>query len=254
MADAQFGVQTVLRPYVGFESVYATGVSGSTPIPFVEAGEGPTDPEAGKPGYSPRLLRGIPVAFGSRIQIALPSILNTEDSGYTWQIVWRLRGPGDGMRSDGRLGWHFPKTANGQPEAVGGMPTDRILIPALYETILYTSAEPAGDGRASSNLRIAVTSPKSDVVPLPLLPGGVTGYYQQGVIDPGGTFPWSGLGPYPSYSSYFTNAKGDEMILVLYRDSVTDWDFATTDALVYSMFGPNSPSGIGVYVCQGTSP
>lgn len=256
MADAQFGVQAILRPYVGFEAVYGVGVSADTPIPFVEAGAPGTDPDAGKAGYSPRLLRGIPVAFGARVQLVLPSVLSTQDADYTWQIVWRLRGPGDAARSDGRLGWHFPKTATGQSELVGGVPEPRVLIPAMYETILFSPAEPAGTARAVCNLHTDVTAPLSDgtTLPLPLLPGGVDGYYQQGVIDPGAGLGWSTLAPYPSYSSYFTNAKGDEMILVLYRDGNTDWNFATTDAIVSSMFGANSPQDIGVYLCQGSAP
>lgn len=257
MDDAQFGTHAILRPFVGFEAVYQ-GIAGNIPLQFTEVTSGSpseaTDPLAGRPGYSAKLLRGIAVPFGARVQIVLPSLLNTQQSSYTWQLVWRLRGPGDAQASDGRIGFNFPKTANGAPQTVGGVAQPRVLIVASYETILYSATEPAGSGRATDSLRIDTVSPKMDVIPRPFLPDGTQGVYEQGVYDPSSAVPWAAYGGQPSYSSYFTNAKGNELLLGLYRDEDPDWDFTADDAVVAALFGATSASDVGVYLCTGSAP
>jgi len=255
--DAQFGVQAILRPYSGFESMYQ-GKDCKAPLIFNESVVGSsrdaTDPLAGTPGYSPRLLGGFAVPFGARVQVLLPGVLSTQDATYTWQIVWRMRNPRDASASDGRLGWNFPKFANGTPETIAAVQHPRVLIPALYETIVFGATAPVGSERAVGNLHIDVVSPQVDSIPLPYLPSGARGVYEQGVIDPGGTEPWAGQGGYPSYSSYFTNAKGNELVLALYRTGEDTWDFANTDALVAALFGASSPRDLGVYVSTGSAP
>lgn len=261
LVDGQFGAQVILRPFSGFETVYGTGaVPGTTPLLFNEYVGGSTrdayDAEAGQPGVSSKLVRGIAVPSGARVQVFLPSVLSQEQAGYTWQIVWRSRNPGDAEKRDGQIGWHFPKQANGAPETIA-TPLSRFVIPAAYESILYNQAEPTTDtGRATGNLRIETVSPRADTIPLPLLPDGSEGYYEQGIIDPGSTLPYAVYGGYPSYSTFYTNAKGDEMILGLYRDDAA-WDFSIggTDGLVSALFGSSAPTtNIGVYVSFGSSP
>lgn len=257
LVDPQFGPYTILRPYSGFETEYE-GEAGNTPIPFAEYVNGAAsealDPQAGQPGYSGVLLRGVPVPFGARVQIALPSVLNTQVSGYSWQIVWRLRNNASAWAQEGQGGFHFPKQANGITETTVP-PAARFIIPALYETILFPGSEPGtANGRATGTLRIENISPRADNLPLPFLPGGARGYYEQGVLDPATTEPWATQQGLPSYNSFFTNAKGNELLLGLYRAALPNWTFATTDKLVASMFGASSPVNLGVYVAFGSAP
>lgn len=261
LVDGQFGPQIILRPYAGFEQRYG-GVSAATPLMFTEYVTGSAsdalDPQAGTPGYSSRLMRGIPVPQGARVQIMLPGVLNFADQTYLWQIVWRMRNPGDAARQEGQLGWHFPKQANGTPDTRFAAPNSRYVIPAAFETILYAQTEPLGaNTRASGNLRIETVSPRWDYLSLPILPDGNTGEYQQGVLDPGGSTGPSGACN-PSYNSYFTNAKGDELLIGLYRDTSVDptWNFAQNgaDQMVAMLFGAGTPTDVGIYVSFGSSP
>lgn len=263
LVDAQFGPQIILRPYAGFATQY-NGAAADTPIMFTEYVNGSTaealDAQAGTPGYSPRLMRGVSVPEGARVQIMLPGALNLSNQTYYWQIVWRMRNPGDAARQEGQLGWHFPKQANGVADTRIGIAGSRVLIPAAYETILYAQSEPAGaNDRATGNLRIEGVSPRWSTLPLPILPDGTRGDYQQGVFDPGGTTGAQSASS-PSYNSYFTNAKGDELLIGLFRDTTgsPSWDLldplAGDDRIVTAMFGPGSPNDIGVYVSFGSSP
>ena len=262
LVDGQFGPQIILRPYAGFATQYQ-GASADTPIMFTEYVSGASsdalDPQAGTPGYSPRLMRGVAVPEGARVQILLPGAINLGGQTYYWQIAWRMRNPGDASRQEGQLNWHFPKQAPGVADTRIGIAGARYLIPAAFETILYAQSEPGTvNTRASGNLRIEGVSPQWDTLPLPILPDGTRGDYQQGVFDPGGTIGAQSASS-PSYNSYFTNAKGDELLIGLFRDTTVapSWDFTANtgdDRILAQMFGVGSPTDIGVYVSFGSSP
>ena len=96
LADAQFSVARVFRPFEGFEAVY-NGQSVRTPIAI----PGSLDPDAGRTGFDTNLISGIPVPMGSKVMLWIPTIF--QDSGgalgppsfqvvpYRYQFVWRLR-------------------------------------------------------------------------------------------------------------------------------------------------------------------
>jgi len=261
LVDGQFGPQAILRPFAGFEVVYDAS-PGTTPIMFNEQIAGTAadalDPQAGRTGYSPYLMRGLAVPEGARVQILLPGLLAQVNPLYTWQIVWRMRNPGDAAAREGQINWHFPKQVYGVADTRGGATEPRVIIPSIYETVLYSEAEPVGaNDRVTGHLRIDTVSPRSDNRPRPFLPAGTRGEYEQGIVDPGGTQPWVAAAfGFPSYNSYFSNAKGDEMLLALYRDAAP-WDFfggGADDAVISDLFGVNSPNDLGVYVSFGSAP
>lgn len=260
--DPQFSPEILLRPFAGFEAIYQ-GVVSTTPLLFSEYVTGTaadaTDAEAGRNGISTKLVKGISVPLGARVQIWLPSVLNREQSDYSWQIVWRLRSPGDAQQQ--QVPFHLRSQSYGATDTIPATGGPRIILPAAYETLIYPATEPlTANGRASSNLRIDEISPRADSLPLPLLPGALgTGYYQQGVLDPLGTLPFGAYGGVPSYNSFFTNAKGDELILGVHRASGgAAWGFGGGDpdellSLLFGVAGGPLPD-VGIYVSIGTAP
>ena len=114
LVDAQFGVARVIKPFPGFESVYQ-GQPVSTPIAF----PGTLDDDAGKPGFDPNLLKGIPVPLGSKILLWIPTAFNQTPAGdfqnvvdYKYKFLFRLRNLRDFRES--RKAYHFPKNSPGE--------------------------------------------------------------------------------------------------------------------------------------------
>ena len=79
LVDAQFGIAKILRPYAGFEADYQ-GNQVSNAIALTERGIA-LDPLAGKPGYAPNLLRGLPVSLGARIVLWIPNVVAGDKFG-----------------------------------------------------------------------------------------------------------------------------------------------------------------------------
>lgn len=277
LADAQFTVASVLRPFAGFESVYQNQKT-TTPIVF----PGTLDPDAGHPGFSPYLLQGLAVPLGAKVMLWIPMINQVTEGGvleYTYVLVWRMRNTGDFQRR--RLPYHLSKEAEAAPDTwLAPTPPGRFLLPAAVETVIYQQTEPTaltppsptGVGAGVGNLRTeAISVPSdgvelaSDTVGLPFLPPGsapafANGYplpgasttplgaFEQGVIDPA----ISNLAPYPLFRPYFTVAKGDELLISVTRVPLTTsapgtetWNFNTTDQQFSNYYGTNAfpPTG-----------
>lgn len=293
LADAQFTLASILRPFEGFEAVYQ-GQSVFIPIAF----PGTLDEDAGRPGFSPYLLKGLPVPMGAKMQLWFPAVAGFAEQqppeiyDYKYVLIWRLRNVGDFQRN--RLPYHLRKESFGAPDTyLAPSDPNRFVLPAATEAVLYQQNEPSAvaplttfPGPGLANLRteqIDVPSDRTEELTscgLPLLPpnsapafanafpstGTSTtplGAYEQGIIDPAD----SDLAPYALYRPYFTVAKGDELIIACYRNnnigsSSLLWDFSTTDQQFSNLYGTNAFGSeshkpfpdLGIYVFAGSNP
>lgn len=270
LADAQFGVMRILRPFAGFVDVYQ-GQPASTPIMLTEVLDPPggaaLDPfaQTNTPGYSPKLIRGIDVPMGSRVVLWLPFITAYDAATsttirYQWTLIWRLRNTYDYRNA--RMPYHYPKQGAGVPETVGITLEDRVVIPCATQTLPYSqSPEPTGAlANVVTNLRNEAVTTGATPLSNPLLPDGSIGYFQQGLGDPNASPIFS----QPLYQQHEVQATGDELLLALTRDTtlLPTWDFGTlllNDWQVNFYLGgsglaaPPKPD-IGVYMTTGSAP
>lgn len=256
-ADPQFSNRYLLRPYEGFVADYQ-GQTSSTPILMTEvlegAGGSPRDPLAAArtPLYSPNLVRGLPIPFGSRVVLWLPSLVVGADAGrYVWTLVWRLRNLSDHLLTG--QPFHLPSSDAGVIDTAAN--EGRVPIPAAWQTVTYaeTPVPATNSGSATASVRNESFSTGAVQQPIrPLLPGGTPGVISQGILDPGTLPPL--LGSAPQSQVQEVQAVGDELLLFCSRDtSLGTWDFAGTDAVFGSRFGSATPQ-YGVYVLVGTAP
>jgi hypothetical protein len=259
LADAQFGIVRLLRPFTDFETDYQ-GVAATIPIMMTEKSR-PLDKlaAAGETGYAPDLVRGLEVPMGARLVIWLPTIRITADAiiPYIWSFWWRFRNVGDNRKT--QQPFHYPKQGPGVPDT--GAPAGeqaRVVIPASNQTIIYTQTEPATAlTRVTQNLRSEDLNVGSLPIPLPLIPGGATGALQQGLLNPAG----GAVADQPLYQVHEISAVGDELLLGVTRnvDEDANWGFADgePDAQFSDFLGtgltPTKPD-IGVYVSTGAAP
>jgi len=280
--DAQFTMAQILRPFVGFESVYQ-GQPTSIPIAF----PGTLDQDAGKPGFSPYLLAGLPVPLGAKVQLWFPMISGVVEGipfDYVYELHWRLRNTGDVQRHLQPA--HFQKETTGQPDTLlAPVPPGRFVLPSAIETVMFEQSEPTGlIGTGVGNLRAQAIAVKDDGVfasasaGFPLLPPGsapfanallspattgVTpvGQYQQGVLNPA----TSNLAGWSLFRPYFTVAKGDELIVTCVRNLAPPipaiWHFDDVDVLFSNLYGINAAGPthlpfpeLGIYVFTGCNP
>lgn len=266
LADAQFSVVRILRPWdgaVALDGPY-NGQPTTTPIMLTEV----LDPPGGEPrdqfavtktlGYDPNLVRGIDVPLGSRVLLWLPAIQAggspEEPWRYRWSIMWRLRNTFDYRNA--RIPYHYPKQGEGVPDTTPGAAGPRVVIPAALQTLPYSqSPEPTGAGdRVTTNLRTEFNSTGNPGYggALPFMPGGVRGVIQQGIANPA----VNAAAPFPLYQLCEVQAVGDELLIGLSRELSLEapvWDFATNDFFVAQYLGSNFPD-IGVYVLTGSAP
>jgi hypothetical protein len=253
LADAQFGVVRILRPYAGFEAVYG-GLATTVAVAFTQGGQ-PLDPLAGQPGYSPTLLRGLPVPVGARILIWFPIIFTTTAPRipYAYSVAFRYRSVFDYRQNRGP--WHYAKQAAGVPDTTAPPGKQvRVVKPATWATKEFVQAEPAINEPALINLHNVefVVGGGSGINP-PVLPGPLTGTIQQGVLDPA-TFGSEAI--MPLFQEVEVIADGDEMLILGTRDTVDGaWNFATTDKQFSVLYGNGSGKvfpDVGILTSVGT--
>jgi hypothetical protein len=280
LADANFGVLTLLRPFAGFVDVYE-GESVSTPILFTPRGADTggggeaLDPLAGSPGYREDLVAAYSVPLGSRVTLAIPLV--TAVSGaeepvghlyYTWFVWWRYRSLADFRRA--RIPWHLPRTDLGF--------SDELIIPGLEQSVVYSQAENLTSVRQIQDIKPAEDIRARGAVPVlnrPLIPGGTRGSVQQGLPN---LFAVSGRDRLlPGFMIYELQAFADELIIGAYRQediptsdeeeeprtvSRPNWNFngalGAPDSVFAQLFGgvsrvPTTPDA-GVYVSVGSAP
>jgi hypothetical protein len=266
LADAQFGIARILRPYDNFENDYE-GVACTTPIQFTEAGRA-LDQLAGTAGYAGNLVRGLAVPLGSRLLIYVPgvSVAAAGTPPYNWIFIWRLRGMADHRRARGP--YHIAKQSAGVPDTTGGGSSPRVVRPSCAHAIVYNNAKPANtNGRVVQDLQVEDIAARPVALSMllpdmrPLIPGGARGAYQQGLLDPNPVAPGAGvLAEVPLYEMFDLQATGDELLIGCYRDTIPDhatWEFADYDRSISNFFGNGTGAtypDIGVYVMMGSAP
>lgn len=146
----EYSQAQIVKPFKGFESKYEGLPIVNNPIAI----PGNLDAMAGKPGYDPNLLAGIPVPLGAKIYIWLPWFApSTYGDGaaesYRYKLVWRLRSLADQVADvDKKLAAHFGRLLPGvaqEPRTIGGSPSliaasatlagPRYVIPTAFESV-----------------------------------------------------------------------------------------------------------------------
>jgi hypothetical protein len=270
--DPQFSLTAILRPYAGFDAQTGgiecyQGVNGLTPIMFTEGGV-VFDPQAGSPGYSKRLLKGLTVPYGARIVIWLPAQLPSANAfPYNWNVIWRQRNVFDYRVQ--RIAFHYPKQGVGVADpTVGDQPSARVVIPACSHSIVATDPNPASSGALSQVLSESF-QPRFPGGGLPLAPqvSGIVPPDPMAVISQG-LFPNLGspITFEPTFLPIELQALGDELLLQVSKPFANGvWDFTGGDLVFSFLFGtaiqPNAgglPTGgpfldLGVYVNVGVA-
>lgn len=277
--DASYSKAFIMRPYTGFETQYQAE-NARTLLMWSENGQ-PLDQRAGDTGYSPNLVRGLPVPFGARVAIWLPYIqfTNAVDASspaftlipqgfYGWRIGWRLRTLRDYRLN--RKPFHYPKTSAGVPDSGAA----RSIVPVAWETAVADQAiyTPPNSvlGVTARSMSVAQTFLRREdaltgaahIYDAPLLPASspTRGELSQGVLPTDSpAFPTSdGNKAYrPMWLVYETKARGDELLLGCYKDTTGGtadgaWDFQTggVDAPLSAIFG----SDVGEIFEETTGP
>lgn len=274
MNDPQFGVVSTLRPQANFATQYQ-GVAANTLIMFTQTqpnGDSPPrDPMANQTNYDSNLIRGLSCCIGQRVLIWLPKFGAVTSGGltdvYSFRLIWRLRSLADQSLSPLRQPAHMPLDRTGERDT-SAPPTNqnRYVIPAATETVVYDQTEPATLlTNVVQHARVEDIAMLGDepwtgatqnvLAPIiPALSGGgtVTGVIQQGILDPATYAPKATK---YSYGIYETRAKGDELLIGLYRTTnLGGWNFleGATDSPVSDTL--NSSVDLGIYVLLGVAP
>lgn len=256
-----FSIARLLRPYINYDDDYQ-GQTTMRPIMFTEKGANeqgsPLDPQAGKAGFAPDLIRGLPVPFGSRVVVWIPIF-----DAYRYIVAWRARNLYD-YRTE-RMPYHVPKQGQGVPDTSVVANQARVPIPAAWQPILYEGAEPAHNSIGTTSVYAGEHHINTGSIPQyggvaldqPLVPGGAEGKFQQGIADPGvfGETP-----NWPTFVPIEMFAAGDEMLIGCYREATQadpTWDFvagppAGRDYTFFTLF--NATTDLGVYVLTGSAP
>jgi len=277
--DPQFGLTAILRPYVGFDAITPgvssyQGQSGQIPIMFTE-GSVAYDPQAGMPGYSKRLVKGLAVPFGARISLWLPIMSafgpNSTTVNYRWQIIWRQRNVFDYRIQ--RIPFHYPKQGLGAPDdpLTGDTPVDRVVIPAAQHTIVINDPGPDPTAAAPGAISVPIKEqfqPGRPTMNPPLGPvvPGITVGNQIGVIEQGVSTLSSFLGYAPTFCTVEVQAIGDEFLLACTKlGSNLNWDFTNANPVfgedvgfgaLFGTAGGLIPAGfpdVGIYVNAGVA-
>lgn len=263
-ADAQFGIENVLRPFEDFEDVYQ-GENVNRLIMFTKpkvlsgAWSNAYDELAGTTGYRTNFVRGLRVPYGARVIVKIPMVHTQQDTdvatGYHWVLWWRSRTLYDYRNI--RMPWHFPTQSPFEAEPVGTF----IPTPVVRNSIVYNQVESGYLQQVQHIKPDEVMQIYNNDIGLdnPLMPTGDEGIIEQ----PGYVVSSEGAGM-PNFASIEVSAIGDELLVGMYRSDLDGayptWDFADgqIDERVALAFGKSDPSGpfnfMGPIVSYGTSP
>ncbi len=284
LSDSQYGIGRLLRPFSTYDSVYQ-GQSCKRPIQFTEGGVALADSASDVTRDSasdPSLIRGVDVPMGSKILLLLPALVpvpawqqNALSVGfYRYFLIWRFKSVNEYRESHLLDGYHIDRRAIGAPDAF----TKRFLKIAAFSSSSYASAEPLPptlssleggyplatvDDTIQTIKMLATTQDEEDsddvVVNqwpyMPLIPDGSDGHYQQGVLS-----NTRGMNKYaPSWIVHETCAKGDELLIGIFRDAPSSngsvpenlWNFsAGADTDLFDFLNDSKENGI--YLFTGT--
>lgn len=253
LADAQFGIRKVFRPFDGFKAVY-TGQDGDIPI----AMPGVLDQNVNKEEFDDNLLAGISTPLGAKALVWIPSLpvgAYSSTQAYRYRFLWRLRNLYDFQ--NGRKPFHAPITVTG--------PDGKILIFAAQKTITvpgtltstFDSSAPTMGAQVTSRTAIDGLNVSSLIRRSPLTPNGANALIQQGV-------PHVGL---VTFNPIWMQCEGDELIILVDKVATGEgepapWNFAggEDDFFFGEFFSGNDAiqpvfrQELGVYVFTGSNP
>jgi hypothetical protein len=284
IADPQFSIATVLRPFTDFEDVYA-GQSALRPVRFFPPGAdgapAPYDQQVGNPNIDANLMRYLPVPLGSRILVYIPHAITWQESipapiietNYTYTIHWRIRNLDNArssMNSEGKPKPYHSQTFAGRPDTTAPAGTqNRLVIPAATRSVLIEQPIAAGSFEQVQQLRrerVQLTTTYLDSTARPFMPDGTDGVDMQGVIDPGAMLNFEFIARSSLFMPFEFRCEGDEMSIEANRydawgGAPDNWAFEGLNAPdapfsnVYgrNLIGPAQPAlpGLGIYVFQG---
>ena len=260
--DAQATFRNIVRPFPNFETTYQ-GFGPDVPIAF----PGTLDPAAGRPGYDPNLIAGLPVPFGATIWLWIPLCVagRTEEGGanislYDYTIVWRLRNLTD--FKDRRAPFHIEREFPGAVDNAASPPQGRFVVPAARQVIKLQQPETfvTPTDPELVNLRNLLWTPRGGGTVEPLIPGmpPKSATIQQGVLDPA-IDPT--IAKDPLFNAYSFQCQGDEMIILATKRNKNDWDFTDpAEDLPFSNVygngnGMHAPfDQLGIYYLTGATP
>lgn len=274
LADAQFSIVKVLRPYAGFEADYQ-GQSSRIPIAL----PGGLDENAGQTGYDPNLQAAIRIPLGSKVSLWIPTVWQVfaSDGGptflrplpYRWQVIWRMRSLADYRLNPGSTAYHLSSQSFGA--------NSQYIVPACQKVVIYEGptqtldANPVGSPyldetyATHQGIMERYAFPSETPIP-PLVPGGGTAAFQQGLAN----IPSIDVNQQVTWNQITMDAEGDEMILLVDRlgavvegTDETLWDFSEDPPDGYGkdygfslIFGDAAGTfpNLGVYLMTGSNP
>lgn len=258
----ELSTATILKPMTGFEQKYQGAPVLFNPIAI----PGNLDRLAGLPGYDPNLLAGVPVPVGSTALLYIPRVLpvyGSNSPNYVYTFVWRMRAQAEAV-ADGnlQLSGNLGQRLQGVPEVSGNSPGPRYVLPAAMDTITFTDAEPVSPGTfAGQNIRGLQEEFFGGEWQAPLAPSFPNGsgtnpaaklnnagivsqglYPDTAISGIGSDYARAGWRGGPNYSAITKPIKGNELIILVTRESGTDtsWDFAGPDAEFSEFYGTNN--------------
>jgi len=255
LSDAQMTLLQSIRPISNFESVYQDQ-AGTIPIAF----PGTLDPDAGKPGFSPTLLAGVPVPLGARLFVQIPMIVDMYASqpNYGYQFLWRIRNQQAYVSAitNGRQvgGFHLPSTQPGRKE-IQSSSDNLYFIPGSSDVEIFEGDQPLAFEAATQNVRQQIYVPQlADSWVQPLTERGQAAVWQQGAYQFTSNVNCAG----PTWFPLWLDAGGDELTILVYKiDTDEDWDFTSTDKGFSNTYGNNDGGlplnpNIGILLSTGT--
>lgn len=244
MNDSQASNQVIFRPQSNFESIYSGEDAGSNPLYLFPSVAGQTNvqnvdnlAQQGVDGYDPNLARGARVPMFSRCLLWLPAPFYTFEGNatpYEYILIWRLRNLFD--FANDRRPYHIPSRGG---EVDTFLNQTRVAVPACIEAISFKQTEP-GAGAIPSAAQVTSyfgnISPMVPVIRGPLISSGSWQPTQQGVFDR--NVAGVNRADSPSFATYETTCKGDELLVAVRRSTGGNWDFAGIDGDLTEFLNP----------------
>jgi hypothetical protein len=219
---------------------------GTIPMMWSEGGL-PLDPNAGKPGYSNRLVRGLQVPMGARMLIWVPEI---SGCNFVWNFAFRVRNLLDYKNT--RSPYHLAAQRNG--------PDGLAPIPGIWQNVVYndstsSACKPLATQTVTREAFVGGFSGDT-AVNFPLIPSTVSlendnmGLLEQGVH----ATSWPAYGVL-TFKPIELQALGDEMLvscsLADGADAIWEPSLVTT---LKTIFSSETAPYNGVYVFAGSAP
>lgn len=270
LADAQFSVAGVVKPFLGFEELYQ-----GQPVSIPIAIPGTLDQDAGKTGFDPNLLSAIPVPFGSKVCLWLPTIFNATMGNltvqpYRYTFVWRVRNLADFIRN--RVAYQFPRQSPGEggqqvvPAAVNSIVYEQ--MPVTFPTNRTAPLPSAFSAETRGIQRVVVESIRFDsaVANAAISPNSTLGNILPGAYQQGLAAGQEGGNNSVSFNQLQMDALGNEFLILVDREFDADdpsntWNFqfGQRDNGFSRFFGTNDGSrnvirDMGIYVFTGSNP